>query len=46
MFALGPRDGTMLFGSLSPRPSVRWILGTGAGPPVLTDVNWSVVPRH
>jgi len=46
MFALGPHDGTMLFGTLSPRPSVRWILGSGAGPPVLTDVNWSAVPRH
>ncbi len=46
MFALGPRDGTMLFGTLTPRPSARWILGTGAGPPVLTDVNWSIVPRN
>jgi thiamine biosynthesis lipoprotein ApbE len=46
MFALGPRDGTMLFGTLTPRPSVRWVLGTGAGPPVLTDVNWSIVPRR
>jgi len=46
MYALGPRDGTMLFGTLNPRPSVRWVLGTGAGPPVLTDVNWSIVPRR
>jgi thiamine biosynthesis lipoprotein ApbE len=46
MFALGPREGMLRLGSLSPRPSVRWLLGTGAGPPVLTDYNWSAVPRH
>lgn len=45
MFALGPRDGTMLLGALPTRPSIRWLLGTGEGPPVLTDVNWGVVVR-
>ena len=45
MFALGPRDGTMLLGALPVRPSIRWFLGTGEGPPVLTDVNWGVVGR-
>ncbi len=45
MYALGPSDGLMLAGSLAPRPSVRWLLGAGAGPPVLSDFNWSAVPR-
>jgi thiamine biosynthesis lipoprotein ApbE len=45
MFALGPHDGTMLLGALPERPSIRWFLGTGDGPPVLTDVNWGVVGR-
>jgi thiamine biosynthesis lipoprotein ApbE len=46
MFALGPRDGTMLVGSLNPRPSIRWLLGGGEGPPVITDHNWGAVPRR
>jgi len=45
MFALGPHDGTMRLGALPERPSIRWFLGTGDGPPVLTDVNWGVVGR-
>jgi len=45
MFALGPHDGTMLLGALDPRPSIRWLLGSGEGPPVMTDVNWGVVLR-
>jgi len=46
MFARGPREGTMLLGTLPVKPSIRWLLGTGSGPPVLTDANWSVVPRR
>jgi hypothetical protein len=46
MFALGPREGMLRAGNLTPRPSIRWLLGTGEGPPVITDHNWSVVPRH
>lgn len=45
MFALGPREGTLLLGSLTPRPSIRWLLGNGDGPPVLADVHWSSVSR-
>jgi len=45
MFALGPREGTMLVGGLTPRPSIRWLIGGGDAPPVLTDVNWSKVGR-
>jgi len=45
MFVLGPRDGTLLVGAISPRPSIRWLLGGGQSPPVLADVNWGVVVR-
>lgn len=46
MFALGARDGTMLLGAFEPRPAVRWLLGTGESPPVITDQNWGQVPRR
>ena len=46
MFALGPGNGTLRLGGLTPRPSILWLLGNGEGPPVTTDYNWSAVPRH
>jgi thiamine biosynthesis lipoprotein len=46
MYALGPADGMLLVGSLQPRPAIRWYLGGGSGPPVITDVNWSSVTRR
>ncbi len=46
MFALGPSEGMLRVGGLTPRPSIRWLLGSGEGPPVITDHNWSAVPRH
>ena len=46
MFAVGPRDGLVRLGGLTPRPSIRWLLGSGEGPPVITDHNWAAVPRH
>jgi thiamine biosynthesis lipoprotein len=46
MFARGSREGTMLLGTLPERPSIRWLLGTGEGPPVLTDVHWGALARR
>jgi thiamine biosynthesis lipoprotein len=46
MYARGAREGTMLLGTLPAKPSIRWLLGTGGGPPVLTDVYWGAVPRR
>ncbi len=46
MFVLGAPEGMLLVGDLRPRPSIRWYLGRGDGPPVITDVNWSIVPKH
>jgi thiamine biosynthesis lipoprotein ApbE len=43
MFARGAADGGMLLGTLPQRPSIRWLLGTGDGPPVLTDVHWGKI---
>jgi thiamine biosynthesis lipoprotein ApbE len=45
MLALGEREGTSLLGGLDPRPSIRWLLGSGEGLPVLVDVNWGAVPK-
>lgn len=45
MYALGPRQGSLLVGALTPRPSLRWWLGSGEGRPLLTDLNWSSVLR-
>lgn len=41
----GPRDGQLRLGSLQPKPSVLWFLGTGAGPPLRIEYRWSEVPR-
>jgi len=45
MFATGSRDGQMRLGSLSPRPSVLWILGSGSGQPLLVEYRWSELRR-
>ncbi len=41
----GPREGQLRLGSLSPRPSVLWFVGSGAGPPLMVDYRWSEVSR-
>jgi len=48
MFARGEREGTMLLGALEfdERPSIRWLLGGGEGPPLLVDLNWGAVPKR
>ena len=43
MFVLGQREGMMRLGSLRPEPSVAWLLGSGAGPPLLSTHRWSSV---
>lgn len=46
MFALGPAPGQLFLGSLSPRPSVLWLVGGGDAEPVLAETNWSAVPKR
>lgn len=46
MFALGPAPGRLFLGSLSPRPSVLWLIGSAEAEPVATESNWSAVPKR
>ena len=46
LFILGPREGQVRMGTLSPRPSVLWFLGSGAGEPVQVGYRWSEVGRR
>jgi FAD:protein FMN transferase len=39
----GPREGQLRLGSLRPRPSVLWFLGSGEGPPLQAGYRWSDV---
>lgn len=45
LLIVGPREGQLRIGSLRPRPSVLWFLGTGAGSPLQVDYRWSDVSR-
>jgi thiamine biosynthesis lipoprotein ApbE len=45
LFVIGPREGQMRLGSLSPKPSALWFLGNGEGMPLQVDYRWSQVPR-
>jgi FAD:protein FMN transferase len=45
MLITGPREGQLRLGSLRPRPSVLWFLGSGTGPPLQVDYRWSEVGR-
>ncbi|HYO12440.1 MAG TPA: FAD:protein FMN transferase [Thermoanaerobaculia bacterium] len=41
----GPREGQLRLGSLQPRPSVIWFMGTGEGHPLQVEYRWSQVPK-
>lgn len=42
----GPREGQLRLGSLQPRPSVIWFMGTGEGHPLHVEYRWSLVPKR
>jgi thiamine biosynthesis lipoprotein len=46
LFILGPREGQVRMGTVTPRPSVLWFLGTGAGTPLQVGYRWSEVSRR
>ncbi len=46
MLLTGAREGQLRLGSLRPHPSALWVLGTGAGPPLLVDHRWAQVPKR
>ena len=45
LFITGPREGQLRLGSLKPKPSARWFLGSGVGEPLRVDYRWSEVTR-
>jgi thiamine biosynthesis lipoprotein len=42
----GPREGQLRLGSLRPRPSVLWFMGSGTGAPLQVGYRWSEVSRR
>ncbi len=46
MLISGPRQGQIRLGSLSPRPSVLWFMGSDGGPLLMVDYRWSEVNRE
>jgi thiamine biosynthesis lipoprotein len=46
MLILGPRAGQLRIGTLRPRPSLLWYLGSGEGTPLVVDYRWSDVIRR
>lgn len=45
MLINGPREGQLRLGSLIPKPSVLWFVGSGTGPPLVVGYRWSEVVR-
>jgi thiamine biosynthesis lipoprotein len=46
MTITGAQEGELLTGSVRPRPSILWLMGSGTGIPVLVPYRWSEVPRR
>jgi thiamine biosynthesis lipoprotein len=46
MVIIGPREGGLRMGSLRPRPSLLWFLGSGEGSPLTVNYRWAEVPRR
>ena len=46
MLISGPAPGQIRLGSLRPRPSVLWFMGSDGGPPLMVDYRWSDVNRE
>jgi len=46
MLILGPRAGQIRIGTLRPRPSLLWFLGSGEGAPLVVDYRWSDIMRR
>jgi thiamine biosynthesis lipoprotein len=43
---LGPGEGQMRLGQLTPRPSVLWLQGNGNGEPLAIEYLWGLVPKR
>jgi FAD:protein FMN transferase len=46
MLILGPREGELRMGTLRPRPSLLWFLGTGEGAPLMVNYRWTEFTRR
>jgi thiamine biosynthesis lipoprotein ApbE len=46
MLILGPREGELRMGTLRPRPSLLWFLGSGEGIPLMVNYRWAEVARR
>ncbi len=46
MSITGTQEGEMLTGSIRPRPSLLWLMGTGTGSPLLVEYRWTEVPKR
>jgi thiamine biosynthesis lipoprotein len=46
MLILGPREGELRMGTLRPRPSLLWFLGSGEGPPLIVNYRWTEFTRR
>lgn len=46
MTITGSQEGEMLTGSIRPRPSLLWLMGTGTGVPLLVEYRWTEVPKR
>ncbi|HYL06296.1 MAG TPA: FAD:protein FMN transferase, partial [Thermoanaerobaculia bacterium] len=46
MSITGAQEGELLTGSIRPRPSILWMMGTGTGQPLLVDYRWTEVPKR
>lgn len=46
MFITGNVEGHFLLGQIRPAPSVRWLLGSGEGRPLITDFNWMALRQR
>lgn len=45
LYVTGLPDGQRLLGTLSPKPSIFWLLGNGVGVPLESQYRWSGLPR-
>lgn len=46
MTITGSQEGEMLTGSIRPRPSLLWLMGTGTGVPLMVEYRWTEVPKR
>jgi thiamine biosynthesis lipoprotein len=46
MTITGTQEGEMLTGSIRPRPSLLWLMGSGTGVPLLVEYRWTEVPKR